>query len=373
MVYRRISHELKLINMAGETYFRVYTDPNNILNVHFTFLGPSDSPFSKGLYHGVIHLPQDYPHKPPEIVFSTNSGRFETNRYICTSFTSFHPESWNPTWGIRNIIIGLRSLFDEETPGSIGSIVASPEVREKYALESHSFVCRICGCSHADLVPLLHESTISKQDIADDANQITLSSDNTLVSNTLVSVSVPGSNDIVQEVCNDLQGSETVEKVHKDDINVVDVLVDTEPNEFEQKQMAEIQPLIMIKEDLRDEPTNPDTDVEHSTTLQDTPSAGTELQTEPFNIDGSNNASKTPSEQGSVGFSNLALAAISRSLLHAAQNMNSEGFQADELRSLDFLAHLVAGASIPSSVINLISHLRENAQSIRAGVQPHNN
>lgn len=52
VVYRRISHELKLISMAGETYFRVYLDPSNMLNVHFTFLGPSDSPFSKGYTTG---------------------------------------------------------------------------------------------------------------------------------------------------------------------------------------------------------------------------------------------------------------------------------------------------------------------------------
>lgn len=324
MVYRRISHELKLINMAGETYFRVYLDPSNMLNVHFTFLGPSDSPFAKGLYHGIIHLPQDYPHKPPEIVFLTSSGRFETNRYICTSFTSFHPESWNPTWGIRNIVIGLRSLFDEETPGSIGSITTSPEIREKYALDSHSFVCRVCGCSHADLVSVLHESPMPTQESAD------CNSSQTLPTTDTASVL----NDAAVEACTRSRAN-------------------TEPSreqeqEQEQERIAEA----------------------HS---QDVPNEEPEnLQIESFGMDNSNHTSQPPPDYNALNFSSLALAAISRGLLRATQSMSSEDHQPEEIQGLDLLAHLVAGASIPSSVLKLVSHLRENAEAICAGVQPHN-
>lgn len=366
VVYRRISHELKLINMAGETYFRVYLDPNNMLNVHFTFLGPSDSPFAKGLYHGIIHLPQDYPHKPPEIVFLTNSGRFETNRYICTSFTSFHPESWNPTWGIRNIIIGLRSLFDEETPGSIGSVTTSPEVREKYALDSHTFVCRICGCSHAELAPLLRESSASKQgSTGDDTDQVILPPDT-----TSISAPAPESNDVTIEIHNDAQISMTEEKVQED---VLDVPAATGSRELYQEQVDEVQLHNVITTDPDNEQPNPDIDVEKSTSHQDTQSTGMELQIEPFSVEGSNNVSQISSEQGGFDFSNLALAAISRSLLHAAQNTDSEDLQTEEIRGLGLLAHLVAGASIPPPVLKLVSHLRDSAESIRAGIQPPNN
>lgn len=60
-----------------------------------------------------------------------------------------------PTWNIRNIILGLRSMFTEETPNAIGSIVCDKKVRAQLAEKSKSYSCKECGCVHADLN--LHE------------------------------------------------------------------------------------------------------------------------------------------------------------------------------------------------------------------------
>lgn len=49
------------------TYMDLRADPDSILNIHFTFLGPPDSPYANGLYHGVIMLSPEYPLKPPNI------------------------------------------------------------------------------------------------------------------------------------------------------------------------------------------------------------------------------------------------------------------------------------------------------------------
>ncbi|TNJ26811.1 Ubiquitin-conjugating enzyme E2 [Giardia muris] len=160
---KRILLELKQIADEHEPYFRVYPVGENVHEVHFTFLGPPATAYENGLYHGLIILPQDYPSRPPQVRFCNPSGRFETHKAICTTFTDFHPETWNPTWGIRNIVVGLRSLFDEETPGSLGSILAAPEVREKYAIESHGFICKVCGCNHKDLVGQLSEIRVEKE------------------------------------------------------------------------------------------------------------------------------------------------------------------------------------------------------------------
>lgn len=111
-------------------FFRTYPDPENIANVHFTVAGPPDSPFEGGLFHGVIMLSDQYPMKPPNVQFYTQNGRFDVHKNICTTFTAFHEESWLPSWNIENIIIGLRSMFTEETPGAIASIVCSPEARQ---------------------------------------------------------------------------------------------------------------------------------------------------------------------------------------------------------------------------------------------------
>ena len=38
---------------------------------HFTLRGPTETPYEKGIYHGKIVLPSDYPMSPPDIYFFT--------------------------------------------------------------------------------------------------------------------------------------------------------------------------------------------------------------------------------------------------------------------------------------------------------------
>ena len=61
-----------------------------------------------------MQLPPNYPFAPPEILLLTQSGRFEVNKKICLSISSFHPESWQPSWGIRTALIALTAFFDSE-------------------------------------------------------------------------------------------------------------------------------------------------------------------------------------------------------------------------------------------------------------------
>ena len=70
---------------------------------------------------GKLEFPHDYPWKPPSIKMITNSGRFEVNKRICLSISDYHPESWNPVWAVKQIIIGLISFFitNDHTVGSI--------------------------------------------------------------------------------------------------------------------------------------------------------------------------------------------------------------------------------------------------------------
>ena len=69
---------------------------------------------------GKLKFPLDYPWKPPAIMMVSESGRFQTNQRICLSISDYHPESWNPVWPIRSIIIGLISFMvsDQRTAGS---------------------------------------------------------------------------------------------------------------------------------------------------------------------------------------------------------------------------------------------------------------
>ena len=109
----------------------------------------------------VSQLPPEYPFKPPHIVFLTPSGRFETNTKVCLSFSAFHPELWQPAWGIRLILEALISFLPTPADGAIGALDWPKEERKRYAKLSLNFRCPTCGlCS--ELLPKLDQETAAK-------------------------------------------------------------------------------------------------------------------------------------------------------------------------------------------------------------------
>ena len=73
------------------------------------------------------------------------NGRFEVNTPICLSFSSFHPEEWQPSWGgrvlyapyrvVRTILEAIISFFPIESEGAVGSITCSSKLRKQFAKE----------------------------------------------------------------------------------------------------------------------------------------------------------------------------------------------------------------------------------------------
>ena len=98
---------------------------------HFTIRGAEGTDFEGGVYHGRILLPTDYPFKPPNIVFLTPTGRFETGVKVCLSFSAHHPELWQPAWGVRLILEALISFLPTPADGAIGSLDWSSAERKR--------------------------------------------------------------------------------------------------------------------------------------------------------------------------------------------------------------------------------------------------
>ncbi|KAK4048728.1 hypothetical protein OIO90_005721 [Microbotryomycetes sp. JL221] len=117
---------------------------DDLFQWHFTIKGPGED-FEGGVYHGRMVLPSEYPFKPPEIYMSTPSGRFEVNKKICLSISSFHPETWQPSWGIRTALLALSAFFTTDAAGAVGSMDAPPAERRRLAKASRLFKCEACG------------------------------------------------------------------------------------------------------------------------------------------------------------------------------------------------------------------------------------
>ena len=93
--------------------FEAYPMPNNIFKWYF-LLKPSEAPYKGGFYVGCLLFPRTYPSAPPQIEMRTPSGRFETQKPICFSISNFHPETWNPAWSVRTIVLGVLSFLNDE-------------------------------------------------------------------------------------------------------------------------------------------------------------------------------------------------------------------------------------------------------------------
>lgn len=147
---KRIQRELVEIQQDQNTQQSeclYWTRPldENLFEWHFTLKGPPETDYQGGLYHGIILLPPEYPFRPPWVIFKTPNGRFELNRKICLSITAYHPEEWNPSWGIRTVLLAIISHFPTEDKSSIGYLEYSSEERKALAKASRSFCCPVCG------------------------------------------------------------------------------------------------------------------------------------------------------------------------------------------------------------------------------------
>jgi ubiquitin-conjugating enzyme E2 J2 len=136
------------VTRLKKDYQRLVKDPvpyaiarplsSNILEWHYVVRGAKDTPYEGGYYHGKLVFPADFPFRPPSIYMITPSGRFQTDTRLCLSISDFHPDTWNPSWTVSTILMGLTSFMNENTP-TYGSIQTSVTERQLLAKKSKRF------------------------------------------------------------------------------------------------------------------------------------------------------------------------------------------------------------------------------------------
>ncbi|RKP24308.1 ubiquitin-conjugating enzyme/RWD-like protein, partial [Syncephalis pseudoplumigaleata] len=139
---RRLLQEVRELQQDPSDAFIAYPLEDNLFEWHFTIRGTHGTAFEGGrqvagrearLYHGRLLLPTDYPFKPPNIILLTPNGRFELHKKICLSITGYHPEYWQPAWGVRTAMLALISFLPTKGEGAIGALDYTDEERRAIA------------------------------------------------------------------------------------------------------------------------------------------------------------------------------------------------------------------------------------------------
>jgi len=152
---RRIQRELKEICESPSRHWTASPVADDLFEWQFALRGPPGTDFEGGIYTGRVVLPVNYPMAPPSIMLLTPNGRWEVGKKICLSNSSYHPELWQPAWGIRTMMEALRSHFPVPGDGAIGALDWPSELRRKLAKESLDFVCPPNKVPNRQLLPEL--------------------------------------------------------------------------------------------------------------------------------------------------------------------------------------------------------------------------
>jgi ubiquitin-conjugating enzyme E2 J2 len=134
----RLNKEFTLLQHSRPDQIRACPSERDTLTWYYIVHNlPENSPYYGGQYFGKLVFPREYPLKPPSIYMITPSGRFEVNTRLCLSMSDYHPESWNPSWRVETILLGLISFMTDETePLTTGGISSSFQSRRNDALLS---------------------------------------------------------------------------------------------------------------------------------------------------------------------------------------------------------------------------------------------
>lgn len=133
---KRFTNEKTLLAKEPLHYTTAYPDKDNSLIWYCLIIGQKGTPYYGGHYvYKVVHSPK-YPAEPPDYYFLTPSGRYEVDKKICLTNSSYHKGEWSSTWNIKTILISFYSIFLDEKEHGISHRHDSPEICKDFAKKS---------------------------------------------------------------------------------------------------------------------------------------------------------------------------------------------------------------------------------------------
>jgi len=119
MAHRRLQQEFKNLSPGGNNPLPegITAAPNadNMLQWTATVQGPPDSPYEAGVFEVVLQYPEDYPFKPPSVLFATQiyHPNVTPSGKICLDVLA---DKWSPSYNITTVLQQLQGLLAAPNP-----------------------------------------------------------------------------------------------------------------------------------------------------------------------------------------------------------------------------------------------------------------
>lgn len=113
---KRLQAELK--EMTTNPPMNCSAGPINDSNIYqwqATIIGPEGSPYQHGVFNLKIDFPENYPFKPPKLLFTTKiyHCNINSNGGICLDILK---NQWSPALTISKVLLSICSLMDDPNP-----------------------------------------------------------------------------------------------------------------------------------------------------------------------------------------------------------------------------------------------------------------
>ena len=115
MAYRRITRECKDLTENPLSHCTAGPKDDNLMHWQGTIFGPEDTPYHGGLFFLDIEFPENYPFKPPKIIFKTKIYHCNINSRggICLDILN---KQWSPALTISKVLLSICSLMSDPNP-----------------------------------------------------------------------------------------------------------------------------------------------------------------------------------------------------------------------------------------------------------------
>jgi len=115
MASKRIRNELKELQKDPPSTCSAGPEGDNLYKWEGYIFGPSESPYEGGVFKLSIEFPEDYPFRPPHVLFITKvyHPNINASGSICLDILK---DKWSPALSISKVLLSIESLLTDPNP-----------------------------------------------------------------------------------------------------------------------------------------------------------------------------------------------------------------------------------------------------------------